>query len=73
MKGKRFTEGRIIGVLRESEAGAATKELCRRYGINEQTFYRWNAKFGGAEVSPLYWSRCGLARHFDSHVTSPLP
>ena len=37
MKGKRFTEEQIIGVLRESEAGAATKELCRRHGISEQT------------------------------------
>jgi len=51
MKGKRFSEEQIIGVLKESEAGAATKELCRRHGISEQTFYRWKAKFGGMEVS----------------------
>jgi putative transposase len=51
MKGKRFTEEQIIVVLRESEAGAATKELCRRHGISEQTFYRWKAKFGEMEVS----------------------
>jgi putative transposase len=37
--------------LKKSEAGAATKELCRRHGISEQTFYRWKAKFGGMEVS----------------------
>ena len=51
MKGKRFTEEQIIGVLRESEAGAATKELCRRHGVSEQTFYRWKQKYGGMEVS----------------------
>jgi len=51
MKGKRFSEEQIIGVLKESEVGAATKELCRRHGISEQTFYRWKAKFGGMEVS----------------------
>ncbi len=51
MKGKRFTEEQIIGVLKESEAGAVTKELCRRHGITEQTFYRWKAKFGGMQVS----------------------
>jgi putative transposase len=51
MKGKRFSEEQIIRVLKESEAGAATKELCRRHGISEQTFYRWKAKFGGMEVS----------------------
>ena len=39
MKGKRFSEEQIIAVLRESEAGAKTKELCRRHGISEATFY----------------------------------
>ena len=51
MKGKRFTEEQIIGVLKESEAGAETKEVCRRHGITVTTFYRWKAKFGGMEVS----------------------
>ena len=51
MKGRRFSEEQIIRILKESEAGAATKELCRRHGISEQTFYRWKAKFGGMEVS----------------------
>ena len=51
MKGKRATEEQIIGVLKESEAGAGTKELCRRQGISQQTFYRWKAKYGGMEVS----------------------
>ena len=51
MKGKRATEEQIIGVLKEFEAGAATKELCRRHGISEQTFSRWKARFGGMEGS----------------------
>ena len=51
MKGKRFSEEQIIGVLKESEAGAETKEVCRRHGITVTTFYRWKAKFGGMEVS----------------------
>ena len=48
---KRHTEEQIIGVLKESEAGLKTDELCRKYGISPQTFYKWKAKFGGMEVS----------------------
>jgi putative transposase len=48
---RRFTEEQIIGVLREQEAGGAVKEITRRHGISEQSFYRWKAKYGGLEVS----------------------
>ena len=48
---KRHTEEQIIGVLKESEAGLKTDELCRRHGISPQTFYKWKSKFGGMEVS----------------------
>ncbi len=51
MKARRFTEAQIIAILRECEAGATGKEICRRYGISEQTLYRWKAKFGGLQVS----------------------
>lgn len=51
MRGKRFTEEQIIGVLKESESGVKTSELCRKYGISEPTFYNWKAKFGGLTVS----------------------
>jgi len=48
---RRFTEEQIIGILREQEAGGAVKEIIRRHGISEQSFYRWKAKYGGMEVS----------------------
>ena len=46
-----FTEEQMIGALREVDAGAKLRDVCRRLGITEKTFYRWRSKFGGMEVS----------------------
>lgn len=51
MRKRRYTEEQIINVLREQEAGLKVSELCRKYGISEQTFYRWRSKYGGMSVS----------------------
>lgn len=51
MKGKRFTEEKIIGALKEVEAGLPVVELSRKYGISEAMFYNWKAKYGGLTVS----------------------
>lgn len=51
MKKQRFTEERIIAVLKEQEAGMKVADLCRKYGISDATFYNWKAKYGGMEVS----------------------
>ena len=44
MKKSQFTEHRIVGVLKQAEAGVAVKELCRKLGISDATNYNWKAK-----------------------------
>jgi putative transposase len=48
---KRFSEEQIIGLLREAERGVAVKDLCRRHGFSEASYYLWRSKFGGMDVS----------------------
>ena len=51
MRRSRFSEAQIIGMLKEREAGLATADVCRKYGLSPATFYKLKAKFGGLEVS----------------------
>lgn len=48
---KRFSEEQIIGFLREADRGVPVKELCRKHGFSEASYYLWRSKFGGMEVS----------------------
>ncbi|MET4674951.1 putative transposase [Luteibacter sp. PvP120] len=47
---KRFSEEQIIGFLREVEAGMPVKDLCRKHGFSEASYYLWRSKFGGMSV-----------------------
>ena len=53
MKTSKFTEEQIAYALRQVEGGTSVGEVCRRLGISEQTFYRWEAKFGQMGVTEL--------------------
>ncbi len=48
---KRFTEEQIIGFLKEADAGLPIKDLCRRHGFSEASYYLWRSKFGGMDVA----------------------
>ena len=49
----KFTEEQIAYALKQAEAGVPVAELCRKYGISEQTYYVWRKKYGGLTPSEL--------------------
>jgi putative transposase len=51
MRKSRFSEERIIGFLKQAEAGMKVADLCRQYGFSDAAFYQWRSKFGGMNVS----------------------
>ena len=55
MKGSRFSEEQVIGVLREHEAGAKTEEVCRLHGISSATFYMYGRLPRGKKFRGLVW------------------
>ena len=53
MKRSRFSETQIISILKEADAGLAVKQVCRKHGISDATFYNWKSKYGGMSASEL--------------------
>lgn len=53
MKKIRYSEEQIIGILKEAEAGTPIVELCRKYGISDQTYYNWKAQYRGMVISDV--------------------
>ncbi len=53
MKKTKFTEGQIIGILKEQEGGRKVSDICREHGISQPTFYQWKSKYSGMDVGQL--------------------
>jgi len=53
MKKSRFTEEQIAFALRQAEGGVTIREVCRKMGVSEQTYFRWKKKFAGMGVAEV--------------------
>ena len=49
MRKTRFTEQQMVAIIREQDNGTPVEEICRKYNIANQTFYKWKKKFSGME------------------------
>jgi putative transposase len=50
MRTSKYSEEQIIGFLKQVEAGVPVKDVCRKGGFSDATFYKWRAKYGGMDV-----------------------
>ena len=53
MRTSKFSETQIVAILKEADAGAKIKDLCRKHGISDATYYKWKSKYGGLDASEL--------------------
>lgn len=60
MRKSRSTDEQIIEFLKQAEGGVPVKELCRKNGFSDATFYKWRGRLGGMEVSRR--GGCGSSR-----------
>ena len=69
MKRSRFTETQIVAILKEADSGLAVKDICRKHGISDATYYNWKSKYGGAGLGSQALKRDGArAQPAQTHV-----
>ena len=56
MRKSKYSEAKILAILKEAEAGMTVAEITRKYGVSNGTFYKWKSKYagmGGAEIKRM--------------------
>jgi len=53
MRTTRFSETEIVYAVKQVEMGVPAKEIARKYGVCENTVYRWRRKYDGLSSSEL--------------------
>lgn len=55
MKQSRFSETQIVSILKEADVGLAVKDVCRKHGISQATYYKWKSRYGGISSGSRSW------------------
>lgn len=53
MKRSKYSEIKILAILKEAEAGMSVAEITRKYGVSNGTFYNWKSKYAGMSGSEI--------------------
>ncbi len=53
MANRKYTEEQIVNILKEAQSGVKVEDICRKYNVSANTFYKWRQKYGGMEVSDV--------------------
>lgn len=53
MANRKYNEEQIVNILKEAQAGIKTEDICRKYNVSGNTFYKWRQRYGGMEVSEM--------------------
>ena len=41
MRGSRFTDDRVVAVVRDLSSGLEVSDLCAKHGVSKRTVYAW--------------------------------
>ena len=50
---KKYTEEQITQILKEAEASNNVSDTLHKYGVNDSSYYRWKAKYGGMDSKSI--------------------
>ncbi len=53
MKKQRFTEEKILTILKEHESGKKVQDICRTHGISDATLNNWKNKYTDMQLQEL--------------------
>lgn len=53
MKKSKFSDEQIVFALQQHRQGVTVETICRKMGVAQSTFYKWQKQFGGLSSTEL--------------------